>query len=101
MSGNTTSAAGSPSRTVNTITGDDDTFAGRESICLEHERKSESSFAHHAARDLQRLDDFKPRRRHTVTRHEILREGLARFETRSGRSGPEQQPAVIRKAIGD
>ena len=36
-----------------------------------------------------------------VPRHEILRECLARFETRRGRSGTEQQPAVVRKPVGD
>src|SRR5439155_5062393 len=83
------------------IVGDDDAFAGRQAVGLEHDRQAEFSAAQRRERGVRRLARAEARGRHRVARHERFRERLARLEARRRGARPEEQPAVARKAIGD
>ena len=83
------------------ILGDDDALAGSQSVGLQHEREAERARAHHRQRFVEGVGGMKTRRRHAVTCHERLGEGLARFERRRGARGTEQQTPARGEAVGD
>ena len=68
---------------------------------FKHDRESESRPNVRAERGLgQRVDNFEPRGRDGVARHERFRERLAGFEAGGGSGRAEDEPATLGEAIG-
>ncbi len=83
------------------IPGDDDALAGGEAVGLEHERPAEFAGPGDAERFVGGCARAEPGGRHAVTRHERLRERLARLEGGGGPCRSEDGAPSGGKPVGD
>ena len=83
------------------ITGDHDTFAGRQAIGLQDDREAEFTRTEARNRIVVTVAGAEPRRRDAVAVHEGLCEGLARLEARRGDRRTDQQSSLCHESIGN